>query len=190
LGDLTKGILLKNKTTTFIYKSLQPISTIKRHIVVIPTHAEKEIGFAQWTSRIWDIAKNTGAKMIFYSSAEVIAALQHVQEKKPIDAEYHEFTNWDDFLIISRYIKPNDALIVVLSRKNNESYHSSMSKIPEYLNRYFLQNNFILIYPTQVHFEEEVGLDTGEAPDEEENDSQMLSLEKMRGFLMSVLRKS
>jgi len=40
LGKLTEGILLKCNTTTFVYKPIQPISTMKRHVVIVPLKAE------------------------------------------------------------------------------------------------------------------------------------------------------
>ena len=35
-GNLTENILAKCETTTIIYRSVQPIATVKRYIVVIP----------------------------------------------------------------------------------------------------------------------------------------------------------
>ncbi|CAN5775207.1 hypothetical protein BH24BAC1_BH24BAC1_25700 [soil metagenome] len=64
--------------------------------------------------------------------------------------EFVEFSDWDDFLIISRDLKPNDALIVVLSRPSGLSYNRAMDRVSRHLNKYFNQNNFILIYPIQT----------------------------------------
>jgi hypothetical protein len=58
LGKLTEGILTKCNTTTFVYKPIQPISTIKRHIVIVPPNAEKEIGFPFWLSKMITSAKS------------------------------------------------------------------------------------------------------------------------------------
>ncbi len=38
-----------------------------------------------------------------------------------------------------------------MSRSNGISYTQQMNKIPVYLNKYFQQNSFILIYPFQVN---------------------------------------
>ena len=64
------------------------------------------------------------------------------------------FDNWEDFLIIFRDTRINDCMWVLLSRKDGISYHQIMPKIPRYLNKYFQQNNFILIYPKQANMEE------------------------------------
>lgn len=66
LGNLTEGILTKCNTTTLIYKPAQPFGTIKRHIIIVPENAEKEMGFPFWIIKVWNIARNSGAKLLFY----------------------------------------------------------------------------------------------------------------------------
>ncbi len=149
LGKLTEGILLKCNTTTFVYKPIQPISTIKRHVVIVPLKAEKEIGFPFWLSKIWNIPKNTGAKLVFYANEITLAFIKKIQLKHPIEAEFKIFDDWNDFLIISRDIRIDDNILIVLSRVNKLSYHENMINIPTYLNKYFQSNSFILIYPMQ-----------------------------------------
>lgn len=122
LGNLTEGVLTKCATTTMIYRPVQPLSTVKRYIVLIPPDAEKEIGFPYWLIRVWNLSKNTGNKIVFYGNYSVLSILQEVQRKHRIVAEFNEFSNWDDFLVVSRAIHPDDALIVVMSRKNCPSY--------------------------------------------------------------------
>jgi Kef-type K+ transport system membrane component KefB len=156
LGSLTEGILGKSATTTFVYKPLQPLATLKRHVVIIPDRAEREIGFPFWIIKVWNIGRNTGAKMVFYAAKSTLDILSDLHVKHPIDAEFREFNDWNDFLIIAREVKVDDNLIVVLSKKDRPSYHNKMSKIPTYLNKYFIQNNFLLIFPMQTgdsHFE-------------------------------------
>jgi Kef-type K+ transport system membrane component KefB/nucleotide-binding universal stress UspA family protein len=148
-GDLTEGILTKCNTTTLIYKPAQPLSTIKRHLILIPDKAEKEIGFPFWLIKVWNIAKNTGAKLVFYSSQQTLNFIKEVHVKHPVDAEFIEFIDWNDFLIISRDLKNNDNLIVILSRRSGPSYNYNMNKVPTYLNKYFENTSYILIYPIQ-----------------------------------------
>jgi len=159
LGNLTEGILAKNNTTTFVYKPAQPISTIKRHIVVIPKNAESEIGFPFWLLKIWNIGRNTGAKLQFYCHEKTIQFLKEIHSKHPIEAEFNIFENWDDFLIFSKDIKPDNGLIIIMSREKKISYQNNMKNIPNYLNKYFINNNFILVYPMQTGvIEEDVDL--------------------------------
>jgi len=150
LGNLTEGILTKCNTTTLVYKPAQPFGTIKRHIIIVPENAEKEIGFPFWLIKIWNIARNSGAKLLFYANNETLKLIQEIQSKHPIESEFEEFDDWNDFLILARNFHKDDNLIIVLSRKDRPSYHSSMSRIPSYLNNYFKETSYILIYPMQA----------------------------------------
>lgn len=156
LGNLTEGILAKNNVTTFIYKPAQPISTIKNQVVIIPKNAEAELGFSEWLLKIWNIGRNTGAKLIFYASEKTNRVIREVHARHPIEAEFRFFDNWDDFLILSREIKQDDGLIIVMSREKKLSYHPKMKAIPGYLNRYFVSHNFILVYPIQSGVNDEL----------------------------------
>lgn len=150
LGNLTEGILAKCNTTTLIYKPTQPFGTIKRHVIIVPENAEKEIGFPFWLIKVWNIARNSGAKLVFYAAPHTLKYIKEIHSKHPVECEFEEFSAWDDFLILARNFHPDDNLIIVLSRKNRHSYHSKMDKIPAYLNKYFRENSFILIYPQQI----------------------------------------
>lgn len=149
-SNLTLGILSKSNPTTLIYKPTQPFGTIKRHLVIVPDKAEKEIGFPFWIIKTWNIARNSGAKIVFYSSIDTQKVIREIQSKHPIECTFKEFSDWDDFLILSRDIEANDNLIVILSRKDKPSYTPSMQRIPSYLNKYFEGNSYILVYPMQV----------------------------------------
>lgn len=150
LGNLTEGILTKCNTTTLIYKPSQPLATIKRHIIIVPERAEKEVGFPYWIIKVWNIARNSGYKLVFYAPKQTLNFIREINSKHPIESEFNEFSEWDDFLILSRDIKFDDNLIVVMSRKERPSYHQYMSKIPSYLNNYFKENNYIIVYPIQT----------------------------------------
>jgi len=150
LGMLTEGILTKCNTTTMIYKPFQPLATIKRYVVVVPPNAENESGFFFWLIRVWNMGLNTGAKLVFYASEDTIAFLRHMQEEQPLEAEFNLFADWDDFLVFSRYVQADDKLIIVMSRRTHPSYHDAMTKIPAYLNKYFEQNSYVLVFPMQL----------------------------------------
>lgn len=150
LGSLTEGILKKCNSTVFVYKPTQPLSTIKKTMVVVPPNAHKELGFPFWVSRVWNIAKSTGSKMVFYATNETLDILKKVSDQHPISCDFSVFENWSDFLILARDLTIDDNFIVIMSRKHHISYNRQMKKIPSYLNEYFKTNNFILLYPMQL----------------------------------------
>ena len=150
LGNKTEAILGQSNVTTLIYRPIQPIATVKRHLVVVPARAEKEVGFPMWVNKVWNIIHNSGAKAVFYASEDTTMYLKEIYKKRPIEAEFSSFDDWDDFLIMSREIKSDDTLWVVMSRRERLSYHANMSRIPNYLNKYFQSNSFVLVYPIQA----------------------------------------
>lgn len=159
LGNLTEGILSNCNITTFVYKPAQPIATIKRHIIVLPNNAEHEIGFPFWLLKIWNISRNTGSKLVFYGTEQTNQLIKDIHSNYPIEAEFRNFENWDDFLVLSGEIKNDDNLIIVLSRENKPSYHPNMKNIPNWLNKYFQSNSFILVYPMQIGVAENRSID-------------------------------
>lgn len=149
LGNLVEGVLEKSQSNLFVYKAMQPLSTVKRRLVIIPPDAEKVIGFPLWLTKIWNLGKNTGAKLSFYGNEDILEILKHVQQIHPIDADFTEFDNWHSFTKLADEVGNNEALMIVMSRRNKVSYHPVMKKVPDYINTYFKNTNFMLLYPVQ-----------------------------------------
>ena len=160
LGKLTHEILTKTNITTYIYRPVQPIATIKRHVVVVPRNAEYEVGFSFWLSKIWNIGLNTGSKVVFYATEATTNLINAIYIKHPIDVEFKIFNDWDNLQALSEKIKTDDNITFVLSRAYHQSYHREMSKIPMYLDKHFQKKNFLLIYPIQFlsPYEDQVDL--------------------------------
>ena len=154
LGHIVESVLAESSVSTFIYKPAQPISTVRRHLIIIPELAEKEIGFNQIIFRLRNVTPNTGAATVFYGSEATLNALKKLLAKKSGEASYIEFNDWDDFLIVFRDIKPDDTMWIILSRKEGLSYAPAMARIPKYLNKYFQANSFVLAYPVQAGMNE------------------------------------
>lgn len=154
LGNIVENVLKHSSVTTFIYKPVQPLSTIKRHLIIIPDQAEKEIGFIQIMNRVWNVLQNTGAKVVFYGSDDTLKAIKKLFAKRAGEISYTHFSDWDDFLIVFRDVKADDSMWVIFSRKEGLSYDPVMPRIPGYLNKYFQSNSFILSYPIQASMDE------------------------------------
>lgn len=152
LGPTTDRILKRTQETVFIYKSQQPFNTLGRIVVVVPPNAELEPGFVHWFEKLTGVAKAADLSMIFYAHPETILQLKNANRKKavPHNLKYEAFDNWDDFLIFSRELKPNDLFIIISSRKGHVSFNLQLEKLPGYLTRYFEKNSFIIVYPKQL----------------------------------------
>lgn len=149
LGSLTEGILSNCNANTYIYHSIQPFNTMNKLVVVIPQHSEKEPGFTNIIQKIWNLAENNANKFVIFAPEKINNIFINNQKKKAIEIELINFSDWEDFLIISSKLQDNDGLLIVMSRPGHISRNNTMNKISRYLNKYFENNNYILAYPIQ-----------------------------------------
>ena len=159
LGNLTERLLLQSNATTLIFKPMQPLGTVSRYLVIVPDKAEKELGFPFWVHKVWSLAKNTGTKIVFYSSAHTLNQLKEVCSKQSVGTEYKEFENWDNFNTLNAEVKVNDSFLIIMSRKENPSYHPAMNRIHHFLNNQHNKTGFILIYPMQLRVTDNLNRD-------------------------------
>jgi Kef-type K+ transport system membrane component KefB len=146
---LLEGILVKSNATTLLFNSTQPLGTIKRHVVVVPKNAERVMGFPFWIIKIWNIAKNSGSKVVFYAEPSTIKFISDIHAKHPIDCAFEAFEDWNSIENLLLDGKTDDNFIFIMSRRNKISYQPAMMKINKLLNDKFLHRSFMLIYPMQ-----------------------------------------
>lgn len=169
LGTKAESIIKRVYETIYIYKPTQPLNTFKRIVVAVPPKAETEPGFLHWLRKLMMIAKEAGIPLNFYATDYTNRLIKRIVERSPevINVNYTEFNNWDDFLIFSRELKPDDLFIIISSRKGYSSYVPQFNKLPYYLSNYFLKQSLILLYPRQL----ESGINMG---DVEQSNSELI----------------
>ena len=152
LGSTAEKIVRRTFETIYIYHSVQPLNTLKRMVVAVPPKAELEPGFSHWYLKLVTIAKEAGLQLSFYASPETISEIQDQQRvhDTSLPVQFIQFSNWDDFLIFSGVLKPNDLFCIITSRKGHVSYVNALEKLPYYLTNYFSAGSYMLIYPKQV----------------------------------------
>lgn len=149
LGNVLKGVINESTGNVYVYRAEQPLATLKRFVVIVPPEAEKENGFPFWVNRLWNMARSTGSQLAVYGSDATLRILSTLNENNPIDLTTHLLVSYDDMLVVSKHLNSNDGLIFVMSRKHNPSYNAAMEKIPAYIDTYFPNSNFILLFPMQ-----------------------------------------
>lgn len=145
--NLYNGYLQNDDVNVMVYHAAQPLSTIKRYAVMIPENAHREAGFFHALLRVWNIARNSGATLTFYAPEEIIAILQRIVKKANIEAEFIILNKWKDGERTATELKENEALIIFMAKREMRSYVPQMRLIPELLNRYLLDKNYLLIFP-------------------------------------------
>ena len=133
LGKITGDLLGESNVTTYIYKPVQPLATIKRHIVIIPSQAEKEAGFLMWLHKIGNLARNTGTKIVVYAPETTLKYIEPLRRKQTATVETVLFKDWEKLPALLRELRTDDCLWLVMSRRERISYQPAMNKIPAYL---------------------------------------------------------
>lgn len=151
IGVTTDQILSHTEQTVFVHHSVQPFNTLARIVVVVNKHAEWEEGFNHWVAKVLTISRESGLPLVVYCNPTIQNAVEVINQAtaKPLTLTFENWDDWDDFLILSRELQPNDLFIVAISRPGYSSYHSKLSKTAYYLNKYFAKFSYILLYPQQ-----------------------------------------
>jgi len=147
LGKLSELILLNCQSNVFVYKTIQPMNTLKKLIIVIPERAERDTCFPDFIKKIWNLASNAGIKLVIFASEHVNHLMRSNNEIQPISLELISFTDWEDFLYISSKLENNTGLLIYMNRPGSDKKNETMNKIIKYIHKYFEKYNFILFYP-------------------------------------------
>jgi len=152
LGPVAGNILQRVNETVYIYKPLQPINTLQRIVAAVPPKAELEPGFIHWLGKVYNIAREAALPLVFYANEATMDAIQTVDQTRNtmVVKTFQQFSNWEDFLILSRELKQNDLFLIISSRKGHISYTRELDKLPYYLHQYFSSFSLLMIFPKQL----------------------------------------
>jgi Kef-type K+ transport system membrane component KefB len=169
-GSTMGNILQSYRQTLYACRLIHPLSTTKKMMVVIPSNAEFEIGFSHWVSKVRDLASQAGARLYVCCTNKTKASFEQeiLKSKANIELNHIRFDDLEDFLVLSRSITADDLLIMVSARKSTISFDPYMDNIPAKLNKHFLQNNFIMLYPEQNVMDADGAEDITMAPIQEQ----------------------
>lgn len=145
--NLYNGYLQNEHSNVLVYHAVQPIATIKKHVVVMPPRAHQEFGFFHALLRIWNIERNSGAVMSFYASAATIDVLKKIVKKVNIEASFNTITDWNDMEAAVRSTNTDEGLIILMAKRDMVSYLPQMQSLPDLMNNEFTDKNYLLIYP-------------------------------------------
>lgn len=145
--NLYNGYLHNENTNVLVYHAAQPISTIRKHIVILPFKSHTEPGFFFALLRIWNIGRNSGAILRFFGGAATIGILRNILKKVNIEAEFNTVQYWADMERVARSVEKDEGLILVMARSGMASYSPQMRTVPDFLNAQFTDKNYLLVYP-------------------------------------------
>lgn len=152
-GQMTDTLLKETLKMVIMSRCFIPVSTVRRIVVVAGNKAQYETGFHDWVARIGNLAQQLACKVIFVASAETSRFIEDIisTDGYGIRRIYQEMTEWDDFILLSGEVGPEDLLVIVGARKGSISYSSSQEEMPEFLSKNFAAHNLMVIYPEQFN---------------------------------------
>lgn len=150
-GDKLNRLLRATNKMIVISRCFIPINTITRIVVAVPEKAEYETGFVRWVSALGNLTRDVGCRIIFCCYAatrkSIHAVLRHGEYD--IRSEFRTIEAWDDFILLSNKILPDDLFVVVNARRTSVSFTSDLDTLPQFLQRYMASNNLLVLYPEQ-----------------------------------------
>ncbi len=153
LGKTIPDVLAHCNITTFIYRAVQPLPTVQRHVVLVPRKAELEAGFQTWVLRIRHLAHDTGAKLVFHALEPTIGQLRKKRRRNDIATYVRHETDesWEELLARQvEALQSDDCLWIVMSRRDRISYQPGMGRTAAYAEEHIRRNSYILVYPVQA----------------------------------------
>ena len=150
-GNIIKYIVDNTNQAVWVCSISPHLHQRKKIVVVCPRYADREYGFNLWLSRVFRLADSLKVSCDVLSTPQTF---RHVNEyiqlnNIKIHTKHIEFTDWNEFLEISAFIKPTDLVIIALPRNGGVSYKLNQEGIPRLMAKNFENYDFILIYPNE-----------------------------------------
>ena len=129
----------------------QPLSTIRRIEVAVPSRAQFEPGFYRWLEREARLSVNLECRTIFHGRTDTLALInQYVRNRHPeMRVEFMQMDHWNEMPRLAATIAEDHLFIVIAARKGTVSYKNALEHLPEEIQQFFSGKNIIIIFPDQ-----------------------------------------
>lgn len=150
-GSITEQLVKATNRMVMLSRCFAPVDTLRNIYVYVPHNAEYETGFKTWLTRVSHLSMQVGLKVSFMVYKPTIAYIEnYIKEREfQFSRKYMEISSWDDFIILSSRITPDDLFIVIYARKGSLSRTGETEAMPAYISRHMPESNIVLIYPAQ-----------------------------------------
>lgn len=149
IGEKMGNIIQQTLKTVFICQSDRPWATHEKIVLAAPPRSEEMEGFELWVKKAIKMAEELSVPIVVYCSSDTKTAIEDFINRLNLRApfRFNLFTDWEDFLVISRDIKTEDLVILITARKGSIAYMPILEEIPRKMEIYFRENTKIIIFP-------------------------------------------
>ncbi len=129
----------------------QPLNTIRRIQVAVPSRAEFEPGFYRWLERLARLAGNLDCRIVFHGRQESIDLIDDFMRvhHPEVRLGYKTMGHWNELPELAAQMSPDHLFVVVTARKGTVSFKSALERLPEEITQHFSGTNLMIIFPDQ-----------------------------------------
>ena len=150
-GEFTRSLYNGLSRQIIITRIMQPLTTIRRIQVAVPSRAEFEPGFYRWLERLARMAGNLECRVVFHGRQDTLQLVKEfIRNRFPsVRAEYEELEHWNELPELATRVREDHLFVIVTARKGTISYKSAMERLPDEVNKCFKGKTLMIIFPDQ-----------------------------------------
>lgn len=150
-GQFTQSLYNGLSRQIMIARIMQPLNTIRRIQVAVPSRAEYEPGFYRWLERLARMAENLDCRIQFHGRQESLNLIgTYLQNRHPsVRTELTPMGHWNELPTLAGTIREDHMFVVVTARKGTVSYKNALERLPDEINRYFSGTTLMIVFPDQ-----------------------------------------
>jgi len=169
-GDFLQSLYNGLNRQIMLSRFVQPLTTLRRIQVVVPSRAEFEPGFHRWLERLCRLAGQLDCRIQFHGRQESLALIaEYIDNRHPsVRTELTPMGHWNELPQLAAHIADDQLFVVVTARKGTISYKNALERLPDELQRYFSGKNLMIIFPDQYGDQKEDRMSFTEAQHHEE----------------------
>ena len=169
-GDFIQSLYNGLNRQIVLSRFVQPLNTLRRIQVVVPSRAEFEPGFHRWLERLGRMAENLDCRIQFHGRNESLELIrEYINNLHPaVRAEYTFMAHWNELPKLAETIKEDHMFVVITARKGTISYKNALERLPNELMQHFSGKNLMIIFPDQYGDTKEERMTFTEAQHQEE----------------------
>ncbi len=147
-GNHVKYLVENTELAVWVASIQSNLNLFRKIVVICPKFADREYGFQNWLIRVLRMGKSLELPCHFLSTSQTFDHVTdfHKQQRNTPKISYTEFTDWEDFQNLNRFVLPTDLVIIPLPRSGGVSYKLSQESIPRSMSKHFEQYSFVLVY--------------------------------------------
>jgi len=170
-GEFIQSLYNGLNRQIILMRFVQPMSTLRRIRVAVPSRAEFEPGFHRWLERLSRFAGQLDCRIQFHGRNESLTLIrEYINNRHPnVRAEYTYMGHWNELPQLAAEIADDHLFVVVTARKGTISYKTALERLPDELQKHFSGKNLMIIFPDQHGDTKDERMSFTEAQHHEEN---------------------